>query len=272
MEFLLIAVAILLTGVVAGFFSGMLGVGGTFILTPVTYWIFTEVLHIDPTIAIRVSFATSLAVVLMTTIAGAWGHRCKKCILIRAGTITGCAGLCGGLLGGSIATRIHGDTLALLFAGLLLIVSVSMVRKRQETEVGGLTQCSVGLFVLIGLFAGFCSGLLGIGGGLIIVPAFVILCRFPTHNAVGTSAIFMLITAMGSLAPYILNGPDAAVSLPFPHLGYIDLREWFLFIITTIPLSLVGVWAAHRMNAQYLRWILAALLFYSGVRMLWGVI
>jgi len=271
MEFLLIAVAILLTGVVAGFFSGMLGVGGTFILTPVSYWIFTDMLHIEPTIAIRVSFATSLAVVLVTTISGAWGHRCKKCVLLRAGIITGCAGLCGGLLGGSIATRIHGDTLAFLFAGLLLVVSVSMVRKRYEYEMGDITQCSVVFLVLIGLFAGFCSGLLGIGGGLIIVPAFVIFCRFPTHNAVGTSAVFMLITVMGSLVPYILNGPGAAVSLPFLHLGYIDLREWFLFIITTIPMSLVGVWAAHRMNAQYLRWILAALLFYSGIRMLSGI-
>lgn len=272
MEFLLIAIVILLTGVVAGFFSGMLGVGGTFILTPVTYWIYTEMLHIDPTIAIRVSFATSLSVVLMTTLAGAWGHRCKKCILFRAGIITGCAGLFGGLLGGSIATRIHGDALTFLFAGLLLIVSVSMVRKRPNIEVDVLTQCSVGLFVLIGLFAGFCSGLLGIGGGLIIVPAFVILCRFPTHNAVGTSAIFMLITVTGSLVPYVLNGPTADVSLPFFHMGYIDLREWLLFIVTTIPMSLAGVWAAHRMNPQYLRWILAVLLFYSGIRMLWGII
>ena len=64
-------IALLLTGIAVGFASGLLGVGGCFIMVPVQYWALTSI-GVDPTIAIRIAFGTNLLVVLPTALSG--GH------------------------------------------------------------------------------------------------------------------------------------------------------------------------------------------------------
>ena len=92
-------IALLITGVGVGFASGLLGVGGCFIMVPVQYWALTSI-GIDSTIAIRIAFGTSLAVVLPT------GHgrvpsgiTAKRPVLWKAGIVLGLSGLVGTFLG-----------------------------------------------------------------------------------------------------------------------------------------------------------------------------
>jgi len=66
-------IALLITGLGVGFVSGMLGVGGCFIMVPVQYWALTSI-GVDPTIAIRIAFGTNLLVVLPTAFSGAMTH------------------------------------------------------------------------------------------------------------------------------------------------------------------------------------------------------
>ena len=73
-------IALLITGVGVGFASGLLGVGGCFIMVPVQFWALISI-GVDPTIAIRIAFGTNLAVVFPTAISGAIGHNRKKAVL-----------------------------------------------------------------------------------------------------------------------------------------------------------------------------------------------
>ena len=61
---------LLLTGILVGFASGLLGLGGGFLMVPVQFWLLTS-LGVDPTLAIRISFGTSLAVVIPTALSSA---------------------------------------------------------------------------------------------------------------------------------------------------------------------------------------------------------
>jgi len=66
-------IALLATGAGVGFASGLLGVGGCFIMIPVQYWIYTAI-GVPADVAIKVAFGTNLLVVLPTAASGAWGH------------------------------------------------------------------------------------------------------------------------------------------------------------------------------------------------------
>ena len=72
-------IILLVTGLGTGFASGLLGLGGAFIMTPVQYMVYTD-MGITPDIAIKLSFGTSLAVVLPTAISGAWRHHKKRAV------------------------------------------------------------------------------------------------------------------------------------------------------------------------------------------------
>ena len=129
---------LIITGVGVGFATGLLGVGGGFILAPVQFLLLIS-LGIDPDTAIRIAFGTSLAVILPTALSGAYSHYCRKCVLIIPAVTMGIAGFLGGTVGGSIATHVPADILKIIFRLLLIVVSIDFLRfkapERQEKRV-----------------------------------------------------------------------------------------------------------------------------------------
>ncbi|NYT05453.1 MAG: sulfite exporter TauE/SafE family protein [Methanomicrobiales archaeon] len=259
MDTILILIATLLvTGVAAGFMAGLLGVGGAFLLVPVQFRLLHTLLGLDATLALRVAFATSLAVVLPTALSGAIAHHRHGVIHWAAAIRMGAAGIPGGVAGALIATHAGSSLLGPLFAALLVIAAARMLvplsAGRPLTRI-----CGTPLLLAIGGCTGILSGMFGIGGGIVLVPALILLCGCPTHRAVGTSTAFILLTSIGGLAVFLSSSPPAGV-LPFFAAGYIDLLQWLVLAVTTIPMAQAGAWAAHRTDAGILRKIFAAML------------
>ncbi|MEN4006221.1 MAG: sulfite exporter TauE/SafE family protein [Methanobacteriaceae archaeon] len=119
-------IVLLITGAVTGFELGLLGISGGFIMVPVQYWLLTS-MGIDPTIAIRVSLGTSLAVIVPTALSGAYGHYMKNAVLLKPVAYLAVTGIIGGITGGTIASNIPGDLLTFIFGAALLIVAVWMI-------------------------------------------------------------------------------------------------------------------------------------------------
>ena len=120
-EFFYILILVL-TGIGVGFTTGLLGVGGGFILVPILF-ILLESIGVESTLAIRMAFGTSLAVILPTALSSAYGHQRRQNVIFKAVLFLGVSGFLGGLIGGYIATHLPVDILKTIFAVVLLLVA-----------------------------------------------------------------------------------------------------------------------------------------------------
>lgn len=265
---LIYVLVLLAAGIFVGFACGLLGVGGGFIMVPVQIWALTST-GTDPTLATRIAFGTSLAVILPTSLSGCHGHSCLGVVLWRQGTVLGLAGLVGAVLGGTLAAHAPGDLLKTIFgvvvmAGALRMLLAERILPKEIDEVK--PRDDTAPYLLWGLAVGVVSGLTGIGGGVILVPALVVALGFNMHQAVGTSSVAIAFNAVGGTLAYIVNGWDVA-GLPPYSLGYIDLMQFVLLAGTSVVTAQLGVKTAHRLPAEQLRYIFIVLMIYVGLRM-----
>lgn len=262
---LIYILSLLITGIFVGLAGGMLGVGGCFIMVPVQVWVLTST-GIDPGTAILIAFGTNLAVVFPTALSGAYGHHKKGAVVWKAAVTMGIAGFCGALLGGYIATLIPGEYLSSLFGLVILLSAIRMLTAR-PLKVEKKPVDNVLTFLLWGIPLGIVSGIIGIGGGVLLIPVMVLALHFRMHNAVGTSTGLMIFTALGGTLAYMINGWGVS-GLPPYSLGYVNLLQWALLAIPSVLMAQVGVRVAHQMPAKQLRYVFIAVMVYMGLKML----
>lgn len=261
---ILTAIILALTGGIIGFASGFLGLGGGFLMVPVQFWLLTS-LGIDPTLAIRIAFGTSLAVVIPTAISGSYGHYCRKCVLVRPLRFMIVPAIIGSITGATIATHLSGPLLEFFFGVLVLVAAIGMLLLRVPSDVLPLTENRLAL-VFWGLAFGCISGLLGIGGGVVMVPVMILVLRFPMHQAIGTSTVVMLFSSIGGAITYIINGLSVP-GLPPYSLGYVNVLQWGILAAVSVPMAQVGVRAVHRFSAGYVKIVFCIVLIIIGLHM-----
>ncbi len=265
MEFLTYLLILLGTGAFVGFASGLLGVGGGFIMVPIQFFLLTS-MGVDPNTSIRLAFATSLAVILPTALNGAWGHWRRGAVLVVPAIFLGTAGIIGGIVGAGIASNTPVVILSFIF-GLLALGSALWMIGSKYPEIKEEKSNSKPTYILWGFLGGFSSGLLGIGGGVVMVPILNILLKFPIHKAIGTSTAFIVFASVGGIITYIFTGMGTA-GLPSYSIGYVNLVQLVALACTSIPMARIGVKAAHRMPDKQLRYLFAILLIYIALKMI----
>ncbi len=176
-------------GLVAGSLNGLLGAGGGVILVPslVLFFGFSQNLAQGTTLALMIPPIGILA---------AWNYYKKGGFDLRVVALI-CLGFAfGGLFGAKLSAMVSSEMLSQVFAMALLLIGGKMLFERAQkssTEEAAdsfpLNLKSVTLLLVLGLTAGVLSGLLGIGGGIIIVPALVFLFRLPQRLAQGTTVM-----------------------------------------------------------------------------------
>jgi len=262
----LISTAILAaTGAASGFSSGLFGVGGGFLMVPVQYWLFLTG-GIGSTLATRLAFGTSLAVMLPTMISSAASHHRQGAVDWHAAIPLGIGAVLGGLAGGTLAAHLPGNVLRTIFSLVVIAMAVRMVWHVHECSVCD-RRGSKGIFLVLGALIGIVSGLAGIGGGILLVPVLVILLGYPVHTAVGTSSACLIFSSAGSVTAYIINGLSVPCLPPF-SLGYVSLLPWTVLAATTVPLSRLGVHCAHACHPRTLQVVFAGIMVLIGVLML----
>ena len=261
----LYVIILLGTGIIVGFAGGMLGVGGCFIMVPIQYWLLTS-MGIDPGIAILVAFGTNLAVVFPTAVSSALGHHRKGAVVWKAAVTMGIAGFFGALIGGWLATLIPGNVLTILFGLAIFLSAIRMLTAKppsvEREPIDDLLPC-----LLWGLPLGIISGIIGIGGGVLLIPVMVLALHFRMHKAVGTSTGLMIFTALGGTIAYSINGWGVPGLPPF-SIGYVNLLQWALLAGTSILMAQIGVIVAHRLPAKQLKLVFIAVMAYMGLKMM----
>ncbi|MEA3442355.1 MAG: sulfite exporter TauE/SafE family protein [Chloroflexota bacterium] len=261
------------TGAGAGFASGLLGIGGGFIVVPISYWVICA-MGIPQAIAIRTAFGTSLLAILPTVVSGAWRHNKERVIQWKVALILGLSGLVGAFGGATLASYLSADVLEIILGGLFLAAALWMAFGQRimlkptngdSIENRPSVKNTPWLSAICGLPIGVLVGLTGVGGGALIVPVLVMIFCFPMHMAIGTSLASIMFTSLGGIIGYITNGIGVS---PLPYsVGYINLPIWLCLVVTSIPLAQLGARVAHALPARRLEYLFIAFMVYVGLRM-----
>ena len=235
-----------------GLALGLLGGGGSILTVPVL----VSVLGMPPGQAI----ATSLLVVGVASAGGAIAHARRGRVHLRTGLAFGLAGMVGAFGGGATARFVPGGVLLALFALLMLVTGVAMLRgRRQDGDAAAAAPRPVAWLrvAAIGAAVGFVTGLIGAGGGFVIVPALVLFAGLPMAEAVGTS---LLVVAMSALAGFA------------GHLGHVDLDLALTIPFTGVVVvgSLIGTALAGRVPQAAMRRVFAWFVLAVGVFLVGG--
>jgi len=259
-------IALLATGIGVGFASGLLGVGGCFIMIPVQYWVYTSTMDLPTDLAIKIAFGTNLLVVLPTAMSGAWGHHSKGAVWWKAAMVLGGCGLLGALGGATAAAHISGSALKVAFGSVILAAAVRMLTARPP-KIEEEAKDNPWLWAAWGFPIGIVTGLVGIGGGVLMVPVMVLALKFKMHHAVGTSTALMILTSIGGVIGYIVNGLGVE-GIPSPSIGYVHIWSWLALAATSIAVAQLGARTAHMLPARQLRWLFIAVMIYMGLKMI----
>lgn len=183
------AIGALAVGLGAGFLSGLFGVGGGILLVPGLVLL----LRVDQ----HRAHGTSLAAIVPIAAAGAGGYALDGAVHWPAAGLLGAGGMAGAVLGTHLLGKVPERGLRLLFAGFLILAAVALPFEVAGGEdPRGLGVGAAALVTALGVVAGTLGGLLGVGGGIVMVPGLVLLLGLSDAVAKGTSLAAIIPAAL----------------------------------------------------------------------------
>jgi len=210
----------ILFGALVGFALGLTGGGGSLLAVPLLVY--------GLAIAPREAFGISLAAVGAMALIGVVPRIRAGQVEVGTGVLFAIAGMLGAPLGTWVAGRIPETVLLAMFAILMFFVAWQLWSEPKvtggigqatsETNGNGPTcqrtadgklrlssRCAI-LLAMVGLLTGFLSGMFGVGGGFVIVPAFVLFSQMAIHKAVATSLLVIVLVSVSGVASHFANG------------------------------------------------------------------
>lgn len=235
-------------GIAGGALSGLFGVGGGIVMVPLfALWLGLEQ---------RRAIATSLIAIIPIALAGMAGYATGSAVNWGAGLALGLGGVLGGQLGVWLLPRVPVRLLQGIFTLILLYSAYRLVFPAGDGGAG-LEQSTNELWLLlavVGLAAGVLAGLLGVGGGVILVPALVLLIGSNMNTARGTSLLVVLFTAITASITNMRN-------------GRVDTRDGIIAGVCGAPAALIGSFLGQWIPDRQASWLFAALLGYAAFEM-----
>ncbi|WP_030018469.1 sulfite exporter TauE/SafE family protein [Streptomyces monomycini] len=180
----------LVAGGVVGLALGALGGGGSVLAVPALIYL----LGFTPAEATT----ASLLIVTATSLAALYAHARAGRVRWKAGAAFAAAGVLPAALAGAAAARLPQAALTLAFAGVAALAAVMMLRPAAAAD--GNREVRKGRAAGAGAGLGALTGLLGVGGGFLAVPALVTVLAFEMRAAVGTSLLVITVNSLSSLA------------------------------------------------------------------------
>jgi uncharacterized membrane protein YfcA len=184
---------ILLIALATGLGMGVLGGGGSIIVVPVL----TFMLGFAPKDAV----AASLTIVALVAGAGAAAAMIRGALPLRLGLIVGTSATIGGLIGGTIGTRLVDHTQLLLLAAVMFTAAIVMWRIPARGQAAT-RPASTATLIGIGGATGVMTGLVGVGGGFLIVPALVLAAGLTMQRAATASLLVITMSALAAMSRY----------------------------------------------------------------------
>lgn len=272
-------------GLGVGFLSGLFGVGGGFLMTPILIF-----LGVPPPVAV----STQANQIVASSVSGALAHWRRKTLDVKMGLVLIIGGVFGAVVGVqifSLLQRMGQIDLVIslcyvlflgVIGGLMLLESVNAIRRRRRAGPGGRptkrrkrgvidalpfkTRFPVsGLYMsvlpplAIGFLVGVLAALMGVGGGFVMVPAMIYLLRMPTNVVIGTSLFQILfVTALTTVLQAAQNQT-------------VDVVLAGILIVGGVIGAQIGARFVQRVPAEELRAALAILVVSVCLKLAWDL-
>jgi uncharacterized membrane protein YfcA len=246
-------------GVIIGAYGTLIGAGGGFVLMPILLILF-------PDKSAEMLTSISLAVVFFNASSGTIAYVKMKRVDFKAGIIFAIATIPGAVLGALTISYINRTVFNYIFSILLTIMGVYLIVKPERninnqkthpashtksviTDAEGITYSysfNLKLGIIISIGVGYLSSMLGIGGGIIHVPAMVNLLDFPVHIATATSHFVLAIMALAGTIVHIVNGS-------------FDEQSYYITLFTAVG-AIAGAQLGARLSKKvHGKWIIRGL-------------
>ncbi len=260
---LLILLALVMTGLLAGVLAGLLGIGGGLVIVPaLTFILVTMSAPMD--IAVPMAVATSLATMLLTSASAIWFHDRRGGVdwhcVIRLGPAVGV----GAAIGAWLAVWMPGEMLARVFAVVAALIGLRMVLADSTSTLA--RDPFPRLWWLFGPGIGAVSAMIGIGGGSFNVP-YLARNGYPMVRAVAIASTCGWPIALGGVTGFIALGWGQ--ELWATSMGYLYLPGVVAIGLAGMLGAPAGVALAHRLPAGQLRRLFGVILILVAIRMAW---
>ncbi|HSJ49970.1 MAG TPA: sulfite exporter TauE/SafE family protein [Actinomycetota bacterium] len=231
-------------GFAAGVLSGLFGVGGGVIMVPAV-----NVLLGGSAIN---AIATPLPVIFPTSVVGAFTYARAGEVSVRAARWAAPPGILGAAAGAYLTRHVNTHLLLSITSVLIIWTAARLIRGRPPRAQWRLGATPGWKYAAVGLVAGFVSGLLGLGGGIIMVPAFTVFIGMPLRRALGTSLLVIAALVV----------PGTAVH---SWLGHVNWSIFLVLVLGVIPGARLGARIALGMAERTLRTVVGSFLLVVGL-------
>jgi|688.fasta_scaffold28719_6 uncharacterized membrane protein YfcA len=235
-----------LVGIVAGYFSGLFGIGGGFIMVPLLTFLLG--------FPVKRAAATSLAAIFLTAIAGVIGYALNDGVVWAAAIALSAGSVVGSFIGARLLQVIPQRVMIWIYVVLLTVLAVRLLWSSESTtDTWILSPWWVVGLIAVGFVAGVMAGLLGVGGGIMVVPILIGFFGLTTFDAKGSS-LFMQI-------PAALVG-----TLTNMRFGMVDLKAGAFIGVVAALVSYAGVVTSAILPSALANILFAAVMAYTAVQ------
>jgi uncharacterized membrane protein YfcA len=259
-----------IVGLLAATLGSLVGLGGGVIIVPAL--VYLGPFFIGKEISVATAVGTSLAVLIFTALSSTLTFYKQRRVDFKSGWLYFITCGPGAMLGSYMTQFVNAKSFQLSFGIFMLVMATLLILRdylkpinvnwpiqRSFTDAKG-TQHNYGYGIVpalvIGLSVGIISGLFGIGGGSLFVPAMVLIFRYPPHIATATSMfVIFLSSIMGSVT----------------HISLGEVDGWM--VLGLAPSALVGGWLgakiASTLSTKKLFWVLRITFLLVALKMIW---
>ncbi|HUJ18860.1 MAG TPA: sulfite exporter TauE/SafE family protein [Nitrospirota bacterium] len=249
-----LALFLLLVGLSVGFLSGLLGIGGGIVMFPLLLYV-PQLLGLG---SIDVKSVTGLTMTqgFFAALAALFYYHQNALVNRPLVLALGLSLFLSSLMGALVSKRIPDGALLIVFGVLALIASAMMLVPRSHAR-DEMTEDTVtfnkGLAVAIGIVLGFTIGLVGQGGAFILIPVLLYVLKIPLRVALGSTLAIGLFSSSAGLVGKLATG-QVPFQLAIP------------LLVGAIPAARWGSIMGKKTNTRFLRWLLAALILATAVK------
>jgi len=260
-------------GIVAGLLSGLVGVGGGVLMVPFLYFFYARPdwfgFHVAPDLHVVVAHATSLFVIVPTSIRGAVAYHRAGLVEWRAVWPIGVSSVLAAVGAAWIAPSVPPEMLKVAFGGFLIVSGARLAKRRPAAVPGSEPRpLRLGLAVTVptGIAVGILSALLGVGGGIVSIPLLMHVIGLDVKKVAATSIGIITITATAGSLTYMLTG-GGQPGLPPGSVGYVHVAAGVAMFLGAVLSVGWGARLNQKMKPRALTLVFATVFMVIGVRL-----